>query len=171
MGMLGAGLSLAGGVVGAVGAEQNAKATSEADFYQSQILQQNAQLAEQKAQFATEEGGAEAERKELATKANVGQIKAAQGASNIDVNSGSSVKVQRSAAELGALDAVTLRSNAARAAYGYQVQALSDTEQAGLEATSAANAKTAGNIQAISSLIGGASSAGSQYAQWSQLTG
>ena len=164
-------MSAAGGIVGAIGAESQGKATKAADQYQAAILRQNAQLSQQKGEMVTEAGEAAAGKQGLATRANVGQIKAAEGASNIDVNSGSAVKVHQSATELGMLDALTIRSNAARAAYGYQVEAQGQEEQATLEEAAGQYAGTAGDIAAVSSLLSGASSAGNQYARWSQLSG
>lgn len=60
----------------------------------------------------------------------MGAIKAAEAAGNVDVNSGSAVDVQSSAAALGELNAITIRGNAAKEAYGYETQSTSFENQA-----------------------------------------
>ncbi len=63
----------------------------------------------------------------MKTRGQVGAIEASQAASNITVGSGSAVDVRSSAAEMGELDALTIRSNAEKQAYGYQTQAAAFT--------------------------------------------
>lgn len=53
----------------------------------------------------------------------IGSQRAAYAAQGIDVASGSSVEVQADTAKQGELDALTIRTNAAREAWGYRVQA------------------------------------------------
>lgn len=64
---------------------------------------------------------------------------------------------------------MTLRSNTARRAYGYEVEATSDEARAGLLRAEAQQAKQAAKIGAISSLLGTASSVGSKYASWTNI--
>lgn len=165
------GASVVGGVTGAIGAEQSAAAQQQALNYQAQVAANNAKIAQNSAQMATAAGEQQAATSGLKTRANVGAIVASQAAGNVDVNSGSALDVRSSAAELGQLDALTIRSNAAKTAYGYETQAAGDTAQSTLDIASGQNASNAGGINAFSSLLGGASGAGSQYAQWSRLAG
>lgn len=165
------GSSIAGGITGAIGAEKSASAQSTALMYQSQVAANNAQIAQQQANLTTASGAQQAATEGLKTRAQVGQIKAAQGASNIDVGTGSAVDVRSSAAELGELNALTIRSNAARQAYGYETNAASYKAESALDVYGAGQAKEAGNVGAITSILGGASSAGSQYGMWKLASG
>lgn len=138
---LATGLMIAGTAIGAIGsiAEGNAQASE----YRYQ-----AAVAENNASFAAAEGevkGTDAGLKEAAT---VGAVKAAQAARGIDVNKGSAAKVQQSAEQLGQLDILTIRSDAAREAYGYHTQAT------GLK-IAAKNAQTMGYLNAAGKLFSG----------------
>lgn len=162
-GLIATGLSTA---MGAVGAISSAEAQSQAASYQAQIARNNAQLATENAHWATESGETQAAQQQMKTRAEVGSIEAAQAANGLDVNSGSAVDVRSSANSLGNLDALTIRSNAARQAYGYQVQNTNDIAEAQLDEAQAQSAMTAGTIGAFGSLLGGA---GSLAGGWTRL--
>jgi hypothetical protein len=163
--------SALGGVTGAIGAERSAAATGAMASYQAQVAAQNATLASQNAALAGAAGEAQVEQAGLKTKGQVGAIKAAQAASNIDVNTGSALDVRSSAAELGELNALTIRSNAAKTAYGYQTQQLQFTGQQQAYEAEAAQAPTTGALGAAASLLSGAAGVSSQYAQWQRVNG
>ena len=78
----------------------------------------------------------------------VGQIKAAQGASNIDVNTGSAEKVQELARAQNELSSEDILNNAALYTYGYRTQQTSYTAQAGLYGLVAQQAPIAAGITA-----------------------
>lgn len=137
----------------------NAEAASEK--YAAGIAGNNALIAQQNANYATEAGDIQATNENLKTGQVVGAQRAGQGASGLDVNSGSNVDVQASTRSLGALDALTIRNQAARQAYGYETQSQSFKAQSALDLATAKNAKTAGYVGATTSLLSGASS----YAQ------
>ncbi len=155
----------------ALGGYQANQAQAEQYTMQSNIARINAGIATQNAAYASQAGNAEAEQAGLKTKFNVADIKAIQGASGLDVNTGSAVDVRESASKAGMLDALTIRSNAARAAYGYENQAFSDTLNSNISKAAATNSKTASYTKALGSLIGGASSVSNAAKQWQQTTG
>lgn len=124
--------------------------------YNAQVQFNNAKIAQQNATFAGEQGAANAATEQQKTRAQVGEIKAAQAANGIDVNKGSAVDVRSSAAELGELNAITIRSNAARQAYGFQTQAASDMAQSQLDKQQAKYDRQAGYIKAGTTLLGDA---------------
>lgn len=157
-----AAVGMGGSAVNAYGQMQAAKAQAAAYNFNADVMDQNAAIATQKQQWAGELGDQEASASQMKTAAKVGSIKANQGASGVEVGTGSNADVVTSARQIGMLDALTIRSNAAREAYGYAVEAHSDKMQAALDRYSAKNAKTAGNIAAASTLLGGAAQAG-QY--------
>lgn len=155
----------------AVGAAQAGEAEAANARYQAQIAKNNAEYARRNAELATQEGDIEATAQGLKTRARIGTTKAAQAANGIDVNTGSAVDVRVSEQELGILDALTIRSNAARQAYGYQINAQDQTAQARLLKSQASQAKTSGYLDAFGTLLDGASSAGQNYNSWSRVAG
>jgi len=98
----------------------------------------------------------------------IGTIRASAGAAGVDPNFGSPVRLQTSAADVGELDAETIRNNAARQAYGFRVQGTDFTAQAQLDSMQAQNALTAGNLQSFSSIVGGA---GAFAEKWNKFYG
>lgn len=175
--------ALAAGV-SAYGASQQADAQAKAAQYQAAVAQnnqvianQNAAAAQQQATAATQAGEQAAQTRQLQAAAQVSKIRAGAGAEGIDPNTGSAVALQSDAEKLGTLDALTIRNNAARTAYGYNVQAVGDiatgnnfSSQSTLDQMTAANANSAGFINASSSLIGGASSVSDKWQKY-QSTG
>lgn len=152
--------------VGAYGAISSANAASASASYNAQVAAENQQIATQNATLAGQAGEAQAAQQQQKTRAEVGAIKTSQAAGNIDVNSGSALDVQSSAASLGELNAITIRSNAAKEAYGYETQSTSFENQAQLDAAQSSSDMTAGEIGAGSTLLGGLGSAGSSYAKF-----
>lgn len=160
-----------GGGISAYGAISSSQASAAADSYRSQIEQNNATIAGQNANVARAAGEARVTAQRLKTAATVGAIKNDQAASGFDVNSGSNLDVQSSAKELGELDALTVRNEAARQAYGYQTQGVSFDAQSQLDTAKAGNDNTAGLFGAAGSILGGASSATNAYGRYLQIGG
>lgn len=136
--------------------------------YQSQIAQMNAKIADQNADYAVASGEVSAQESGMKTRFQMGQTIAQQGAGGLAVGSGSNARVVQSELAVGQQDQALIRSNAARTAYGYKVQAAADTAQGVLDTTAASNAKTAGEISAFGSLLGGAAGVSSKWLQASQ---
>lgn len=153
-----AAIGLVGGATNAYGQMQQASANAATQNYNAQVADNNSAIATQEAAWAGEEGDQAASNSELATRSKVGGIIANQGASGVEVGSGSFQDVQKSASEVGMLDAMTIRSNAARQAYGYQVQATSETGQAALDRYAAKNDLEAGKIKSAGTILGSAGS-------------
>lgn len=169
MAALSIGSSVAGGLLGAAGAKQSAQAESEMYQYKAGIALANKKIEEQNADYAFKVGEQEAGRFGIKTRQNIGSIRAAQSGSGLDVNTGSAVQVRESAHDLAAMDMATIRQNAARQAYGYKVKAWEAGQEATLYGMAASKAKTAGNINVLSSLISGASSVSSKWMQAKQV--
>lgn len=163
-------MTLGSAAMSAYGAYEQGQATSAADKYNAQLASKNALVAKQNATIAGQSGEAKAAASELHTRAATGAIKANEAASGVDVNSGSAVDVQSSAGALGELDALTVRSNATREAFGYETQGENLDAQSALDRSEAANASTSGTLNAASTILGAAGQAGSQFANW-QLAG
>src|SRR6201999_2427854 len=101
----------------AFGTYEQGQATAQADAYQAQVAANNAAIAKQQSKLDIQSGEITAQEQGLKTRAAVGQEKAAQGASGIDVNTGSAVDVRAGTAEMGMVDSLADRSNAAKKAY------------------------------------------------------
>jgi hypothetical protein len=155
---------LAGGGISAFGAYEGGKARAASADYQAQVAKNNAMIARQNASWEAASGAAKESAQGMKTAASAGTAKAAQGASGIDVNTGSAANVRGAIAKLGALDALTIRSNTARAVYGYEVAATSDEAESKLLSAEAKQAGTAGDISALGTFLSSASSVGSKYA-------
>jgi hypothetical protein len=65
---------------------------------------------------------------------------------------------------LGMQDALNVRYNAARTAYGYETQSQSQSQQAQLDSMAASNASTAGMIGGAGTMLTGVGSAGAKWA-------
>jgi len=131
----------------------------------AELSDYNAQVAELQAADAVERGAAEESRFRSGVRLMIGSQRAGQAASNVDVGFGSAVDVQADAAMLGELDALTIRTNAAREAWGFKVQAEDSRRRAEiqrkegvmLEASGGAQA-TAQRWQMAGTLVGGTAS-------------
>jgi hypothetical protein len=154
--------SLAGSVlsagVGAMGAMQQASAQEKAANYQAAVARNNAIIQQQNAASAAATGRAQAQQQDLKNAATMGAIYAAEGASGIDLGTGSPTNVRSSAENIGRLDTLNIAQRAAQQVRGYQVGTMSETAQAQLDTMQAQQAKTAGYFGAVSSILGGASS-------------
>jgi hypothetical protein len=156
LGIAGAGLSAIGTIAGGLSTAAEAR-------YQSQVAANNATIANQNAAYSAAAGSEQAAASSRKNAAALGRIKAAQGANQIDVNTGSAVDVQKSERETGMLDTLTTENNALLQAYGYRSQATSYTAQSGLESAEAAQAPIGAGIAAAGGLLGNASSIGYKW--------
>lgn len=103
-------------------AERAGLRAQEAANSQAELADYNAGVADLQAKDAIVRGAHDESRFREGVDQMVGQQRAGIAASGVDVNSGSAVDVQADTRHLGELDALTIRTNAAREAWGYQVQ-------------------------------------------------
>lgn len=157
--------SLASSAISGISALEQGNAASGAAKYNSAVQANNATIAKQNASYAGQEGEEQAEEASMKDRAKVATITSQQGASGVDLSSGSSVDVRSSASELGQLDIQNIRANAARKAYGFETEAASDTGQSQLDAYTAKNASTSGSVNAATSLLSGIGKE-SEYTNW-----
>ncbi len=170
--MAGFAATAASTVAGAVGAENSAKAQQDQANYQAQVAANNQKIAGYQASEAAAKGAADQERLGLRQKQQADLILASQAANNIDIGSGGSAEeVRRSQHTLGELDALQLQHNTAQQIYGYQIAGSGYGAQADLLRTQAANAATAGSVNATGSILSGATAAGNQYLNWMRVSG
>lgn len=158
-----AGMDVAKGIFGYQAAKAEGKAGQQMYQYQAAVAQMNQQVAKQNADYARASGEVEAQQRGMKTRSQLGSARAAQGASGLDVNKGTHVKVRESIADVGHHDVEIVRNNAARKAYGYEVEAANATAQGKLYEAAGVNAKRAGDVKAFSSILGAASSVASKW--------
>lgn len=161
--------SALGGIFSAFGAQSQGAAQAGAYRYKAQVALNNAKIAEGNARYSLLTGENEAMIAGMKTRAQIGTTLAKQGASGLDVNSGSAVDVRESEASIGSFNEMMIRANAQREGYGHRVEAYNFREEAKLDKMAAANALTAGNISATSSLIGGATSVADKWYKMSDV--
>lgn len=169
LGTIGLGANVAGGGLGIFSALAGGSAKAEAYKYQSSMAWYNAAIAKQNEKYAFDVGEQQAEKAGIAGAAQAGQIKAAQAASGLDVNSGSAKRVQESQHLVSQMDLQTIREKAAKTAYDFSVQATNYENQAKGYSKAAANARTEGVLGAVSSFVGTAGSVASKWLQGNQL--
>lgn len=160
---IGVGSTLAAGGIKAYGDILGGNAQSQMYQYQAGIARMNSQIAQQNANYAMQKGEVEALKSGMKTGQEIGQIKATQAASGLDVNRGSAVAVRTSQQAVGDYNEALIRSKAAREAYGFRVGGLMDQEQARMDEFAAKNAKTASYLSAAGSILG---AAGSVSGKW-----
>lgn len=131
------------------GGYQQAQAAKAEGAYAAQVANQNAKVATQQADYERQLGNIEEEKQRRNVRLMLGSQRAALAANGIDTTSGTALDLQTETAQLGEEDALAIRANAARRAWGYEVDAMN-------QKANAAAAKARGKNQAIGSYLGAA---------------
>lgn len=150
-------------------AQGNAQAA--AAKYNAEMQAQNARIAEEQAQAAKTQGEAQKTAIQLKLAAMKGSARTGYAASNVALGAGSPVDYEVDLADRAAMDMDTIDYNTDLDAWKYRVQATDYRNQSTLMEAKASNAKSAGTMGAVGSLLSGASSvAGAYYAKNSGTT-
>lgn len=143
--------------IGAVSGLMQGQQQKEQADNQAAALRRNAMYLNQSAADAKVRGMQESDLSRLQTSQLIGTQRAAMAASGGVVDMDSNALIQQDTAQLGELDALTISNNAAREAYGYQVEA-SETMR------TAKTLKAQGARAPMTSMLGGAlQGAGSSF--------
>ena len=145
-----------GQVRAANAAKKEGEAAQRAAESAAQLSEYNAAVADVQARDARERGDIEANQFRQRTRALIGEQRVGFAAGNLDVNYGSAVDVQADATLLGELDALTARTNAAREAWGFSVEATDLRKQAEIQRKEGAYAAAAGRSRRTAGYIGAA---------------
>lgn len=148
------------------GQMQQGKAAQAQANYQAAVLRNNQQIAEYQAQDAEKRGKLAEQQHRLKVSQLAGRQRAVMAGNGVVVDQGSALDILGDTAELGELDALTIRSNSAREAYGFRVQGMGFASDAGLALARGASARSAGTTGAFTSLLSGA---GSVAEKWSSF--
>lgn len=154
-----------------MGAKQEGKAQQQMYNYQAAVDRNNAKVAEWQAQDAEQRGKEEERKRRLLTGQQKGAQRTAFAANGIDLGSESVAETLADTEMIGELDALTIRSNAKREAYGYRVQGANYNASAVNNTFAGKNAKAAANTKATSTILGGVSTITGNMATNKQKTG
>ncbi|MHC8321202.1 virion core protein, T7 gp14 family [Pseudomonas sp. GB2N2] len=130
----------------AVGGLMQAQAAKKEGAAAASAALQNAQFSEASAADTIKRGDFESDQQRIQTRDAIGTQRAGFAANGIDVNSGTAANIQDDTAQLGELDALTIKNNAAREAWGYGTQATQFK-------TSAKNSLSTANSNMFGSLL------------------
>ncbi|MCV6545693.1 MAG: hypothetical protein OIF56_00145 [Cohaesibacter sp.] len=158
-------LMIAGTMISAAGQMSQAHAQADAANYNARVAEMNAQIAEKRSKDAFERGQQDEQKKRQDVAQIQARQKAAMAANGVDLGYGSALDLLVDSATMGELDALTIRSNTAREAYNHDVDAVNKRSQSQLFRMEAKAAKTGGYLNAMGTLIGGASGAYKGYRQ------
>ena len=135
--------------------ERAARAGREVAEANAGLSDYNAQVAELQAEDAVDRGFEAESRFRSQVRGAIGAQRAAFAGGNIDVSFGSAVDVQADAAFLGEMDALQIRTNAAREAWGYKVQATNYRMEGDIRRREGAAIEAAGQYNAAATRAGG----------------
>lgn len=164
-----AGASVLGGAITAGGTLAGGASQQAMYNYQAGVAQLNSKIALQNADYTQTAGGTAGYQSGLKTGAIVGTQKADQGASGVDVGSGSAAGVRDTTTKLGQYDQDLIATNYAKKAYGYEVEAATKTAEAGADVIAGENAVKASKISAAGSILGTVGSVSSKWLQGSSV--
>lgn len=165
--MMGAMAASAGSsLMGGIGQQGALSAQAASSRYQAQVAENNRQIAEQNARYATMAGAGNAQAQDFQTRAQLGQAAVAQAAGGLDITSGSPVAVRNSIHQLGRLKTLEEIQKADLQAYGYRTQGTEFGAQAGLARMQAEAAESAKGPALLGTILGTAGSVAGKWAMF-----
>ena len=170
MSFIGVAIGVATAVISAtmsgIQAKNQAEAERSAAEYNAQVANNNATIANQQRSSILQQGDVEAQNEMRKQAQMIGEQRAQMSANGIDITQGSAQDILASTKFLGGIDVNTIQSNAARQAWGYEVQSMNDKSTAVMETWKAnsINPSQIGAMAAGSSLLSSIGSAASSYA-------
>lgn len=147
---------LAGTALNAVGSIQEANAAADAAEYNAAIARQNAILSERRAEDALDRGDREEKQARLRAAKLAAEQRVGFAGGGVTSGSGSPLSVVEDTVALGELDALTIRNNAQREAFEFEVDAFNFNASANAGERTARNRRRAGIIGGASTALGGA---------------
>lgn len=193
IGAIGGALSIGSTLLGLFGANKEARANEEAAQYRAAVARRNAAVATEAAAEARRRGEFDANdaiaagiqeeaRHRAQVRQLIGEQRVALAASGVNVDAGTAGQIQADSAALGALDALTIRNNAERAARQirlsaadaaaqFEQQALTSEAEEALAERGAEAAVTAGAINVGATLLSGATQVASKWYDYNKAGG
>lgn len=140
------------------------RAAQAAATYNARVAEMNAKIAERAAQDELERGAREEQRKRQEVAAIFAQQRTGMAASGLDITYGTPLETLVDTAYAGEMDALTIRTNANRAAYNKEVEAANLRAQGQLYEFEGRSARTGSMLSAVGALAGGLGSAMGKFA-------
>lgn len=159
--------STAGTLTAAHGAYGEARANKQALEYQATVDRNNQQFAEWQASDALNRGEKTWQKQQLAVASLKGTQRAALAANGVALDEGSAARILTDTDFLGALDARTIRNNAAKESFGYQTQATQYGNDAAMKGYTASNIHP--TLAGATSLLTGAVDVASKWYQFKNI--
>lgn len=131
--------------------------------YQGAILDENATVSDQQAADAIARGHEASLRLGADVKQAVGSSRASMAAQGLDLDVGSAAQIPGEIKAVGALDRLTIENNARREAWGFNVQAQDERNQAKLARMGGRNEAAARKYASYNTLLNGATSLAGMY--------
>jgi hypothetical protein len=158
--------TIASAVMQGIQAKNAAQAERNAAEFNAQVANNNAIIAAQQRSSTLQQGEVEAHKSMRDQAQMIGAQRAQMAANGIDLTQGSAQDILASTKFLGGIDVNTIQSNAARQAWGYEVQGMNDKNAATMETWKAnsINPSQIGAMAAGSSLLSSIGGAASTYA-------
>jgi hypothetical protein len=158
--------AVASAVMQGIQAKNAAQAAKQAADYNAQVANNNAIIDAQQRSSTLQQGEAEAHKSMRDQAQMIGAQRAQMAANGIDLTQGSAQDLLASTKFLGGIDVNTIQSNAARQAWGYEVQGMNDKNAATMETWKAnsINPSQIGAMAAGQSLLSSIGGAASSYA-------
>lgn len=161
-------MSVLSAVVGAVGAQQQGKAAQAEADYRAAIDRNNAIRAGYAADDAIARGKEAEKQERLRGRLLVGRMRASLAGSGQVIDEGSAGNLVIDQAGTNEQNALNVRANAAREAYGYRSQAANFESSASLSTLSGRNARSAGNLAAAGTLLSGAGKVATKWYEFDE---
>lgn len=158
--------SIAGTAFSVIGGLQQGKAQQAAYNYQAAVDRNNSLISKRQADDAIARGKVEEDQLRLKVNQVKGSQRAAFASTGVDLGSEVVSDTLADTAATGELDALTIRSNAAREAYGYKVHGMNYDASAKGNVLAGKNAVSASKTNAFTTILGGASTVSDKWATY-----
>jgi hypothetical protein len=166
-----AAISGIGSLFGAGAASRAGEDRAQMDNYKAYIAAQNAQIALQNRTRDLAVGDLQGYENDLRVRQKIGSAEADAGASGFSIGSSPSIMAGiSSVAKLGRMDTMQIIDNSRQRAYGDVIQSYNYTQEALMDQRAAGYDREAGNTQAASTLLGGATSIADKWAGYYRKT-
>ena len=150
------------------GQMQGAKAAKARGDYEAAVARNNQTIAERYATDAVGRGKTAADERRAGARQVIGAQRASSAARGVEVGTGSALDLTTDTAGIGELDALTLRHNAEREAYGFRTQGLNFASSGELARLRGENEATALRGSAFSTALTGAGTVASKWYNFNQ---
>ncbi|MDA0798709.1 MAG: hypothetical protein O2884_08575 [Chloroflexi bacterium] len=157
-----------GGYVQYQGQKQAASSAQAMAEYEAGVARNNAIASERFAVDAEQRGTAAEQEQRLKTRQLLARQRVGFAANNVQLGSGAVIGTLGDTAAFGELDALTIKSNAQREAFGFRMQGSNFQAESGLARARGATAKSEGRMAALGTALNTAGTVASKWYTFDQ---